>query len=87
MAVPVTIAYILNTFNARPRHASQGHTGASPGRSRGSSRHSLIPNFLNCSVLEGDVLLEGQLGQLFLEGDVLLEGQLHLLLEGNVLLG
>ena len=34
-------------------------------------------------LLEGDVLLEGQLGQLFLEGDVLLEDQLQLLLEGD----
>ena len=37
-------------------------------------------------LLEGDVLLEGQLGQLFLEGDVLLEGHLLLLLERDVLL-
>ena len=39
MAVPVTIACILETFNTRPWHASRGHTGASPGCSRGSSRH------------------------------------------------
>ena len=35
---PGDLACILNTFNARPRYSSRGHAGASPGRSRGSSR-------------------------------------------------